>query len=182
MSRVVAGHAASNASHPGDRDDTTRSTCVATGVAPWDSLRRGREVTPIEWEGSRIPQAPADGNDNEDVGRGRKTPTMSSGMGLASLVFAATGAVLVYAGHRVESDGRADQIFAPGLDAPEADVARVGGRATVLAGVATVGLGFATLAVEPTARGWALVLAPYTAVCLGIAMWSRRRLARATAD
>jgi hypothetical protein len=105
---------------------------------------------------------------------------MKTGLLYASIVFCLTGVATVYAGHRIRTDERTDLVFAPGVDAPDREVARASGRVTVLAGIATVVLGVGVLFVEPNARGWILLLVPYTVVCLGSAFWMRWQLSART--
>ena len=102
---------------------------------------------------------------------------MQPGLLYASIIFCLTGVATVYAGHRIRTDERTDLVFAPGVDAPDGEVASHSGRVTVLAGLATIGLGVGVLFIEPNATGWLSLLVPYTAVCFGGALWMRWRLA-----
>ena len=101
---------------------------------------------------------------------------MDTGLLVASILFSVTGIGMIYLGYRILSDERADLVFAPGIDAPEATIARVSGQATVVSGIATIGLGLGTTGIQPTAKGWLLLLVPYAGICLACVLWVRWRL------
>lgn len=79
------------------------------------------------------------------------------------------GVTFTHVGLRVRHAERADLIFAPGLSVEEADLARVGGRTTAVAGLATVGAGIGGLLIPAGTYKWVLLLALHSVVCLGAA-------------
>lgn len=102
---------------------------------------------------------------------------MASGSVIGGLLLIVTGIGTVYAGHRTRVDNRADLIFSPNTSGSSEEIARIGGFATILGGLVTIGLGVALCFVPPTGLRWFVLLGVYTALCLaiGIASWRRIR-------
>lgn len=101
---------------------------------------------------------------------------MELGLLVASLGFSLIGTAIVFAGYHIWIDEQTDLVFAPGVEAPDSEIAKRSGQVLILGGVATVGLGIGTLFIVPNARGWLLLVIPYTNVCLAGGLWMRWRL------
>ena len=101
---------------------------------------------------------------------------MASGDVIGGLLLIVTGIGTVYIGHRTRVEDRADLIFSPNTSVSPEDVARIGGFATILGGIATIGLGLTLYFVPPTGLRWFVLLGVYTALCLAIGTASWRRI------
>lgn len=77
---------------------------------------------------------------------------MNPGDVIGALLLGGAGIGMIYLGYVIRADGRADLVFAPGANLPDDRIARVGGLATILVGVTTIGLGLALFFVPATGR------------------------------
>jgi len=101
---------------------------------------------------------------------------MASGNVIGGILLIVTGLGTVYLGYRIRVNDRADLIFSPNPSGSPEDIARIGESATILGGLATIGLGLALCFVPPTGPRWFVFLGVYTVLCMGIGLASWRRI------